>query len=189
MPRLGPLDYTALTPEQEWAVQRFKDGQIGAVRGPAEAWLRSPGIADPCRQLVEFVRYSTSLPREVIELALILTGRHWRSQVEFWGHSRMARQAGIPDHVIEAVRLGQPATLDRPDLQACHDLVTEYFATNRVSPETYVRAIEHFGEQGLVELIGAVGLYGLVSMTLNVFDVPLPEGATPPFEEPPTANG
>ena len=75
------------------------------------------------------------------------------------------------------------ATLERPDLQTCYDLVTEYFATNRTSPATYARALEHFGERGLVEIIGAVGLYGLVSMTLNVFDVPLPEGATPPFEE------
>ena len=183
MPRIAPLDYSNLTPEQEWAVQRFKDGQIGAVRGPAEAWLRSPGIADPCRQLVEFCRYNTSLPREVIEIAILLTGRHWRAQVEFWGHSRMARQAGIPDDVIEAIRVGERPTLERADLQTAYDLVSEYFATNRVSPATYARAIKAFGEQGLVELIGAVGLYGLVSMTLNIFEAQIPAGETPPFEE------
>lgn len=183
MPRIAPLDYANLTSEQEWAVQRFKDGQIGAVRGPAEAWLRAPGVADPCRQLVEYCRYSTALPREVTELAILLTGRHWRSQVEFWGHSRMAREAGIPDDVIEAIRTGQRPALPQPNLQAAYNLVTEYFATNRVSAPTYAQGLEAFGERGLVELIGAVGLYGLVSMTLNIFEVAIPYGATPPFEE------
>ena len=183
MPRLSPLDMTNLSPEQEWAVQRYKDGKIGAVRGPSEAWLRSPGMADPARQLVEHCRYDTSLPRDVVELVILVTGAHWKAQVEFWGHARMAKQAGIMDDVIEAVRTGQRPVLTRPDLEAAYDLISEYFMTNRVSAATYARALEAFGERGLVDVIGVAGTYSLVSMTLNVFDVALPEGAEAPFPE------
>src|SRR5262245_13090167 len=104
MPRLPLLDPASLSPEQQWAVQRFKEGRIGAVRGPSDMWLRSPQFADLARQMVEFVRYDTSLPREVVEIAVLVTGAHWKAQVEFFGHSRMALQLGIPAQAIEAIR-------------------------------------------------------------------------------------
>lgn len=183
MPRINPLDYDNLTPEQAEAVEGFKNGKIGAVRGPADAWLRAPGIADPARRLVEYCRYATSLPREVIELVILMTGAKWKAQVEFWGHAHMARRAGIPDDVIEAIRAGERPVLEREDLRAAYDLVSEYFATSRVSDGTYARALGFFGERGLVEIIAACGLYGMVSMTLNIFEARIPEGETNPFPE------
>ena len=151
MARLGPLDMTRLSPEQERAVRGFLEGRIGAVRGPSEAWLRSPGLAEPARQLVEHCRYDTALPRDVVELVILVTGAHWKAQVEFWGHSRMARHAGIPEEAIEAIRTGRRPQLPRPDLEAAFDLVSEYFATNRVSEQSYAAALEAFGERGLVD--------------------------------------
>ena len=59
--------------------------------------------------------------------------------------------------------------------------MTEYFGTNRVSEVTYRQAVEAITKAGVVDLIGVVGYYGLVSMTLNVFEVPLPEGESEPF--------
>ena len=183
MPRLKQLDPASLSEEQQWAVQRFVDGRIGAVRGPSDMWLRSAKFADLARQMVEFVRYDTSLPREVVELAILVTGAKWKAQVEFWGHARMAREAGIAAEVIEAIRVGERPKLDRADLQATYDFVSEYFATNRVSAATYARALAELGEQGMVEVIAASGMYGLVAMTLNVFEAELPAGAKAPFEE------
>lgn len=183
MPRINQLDYDNLTPEQAEAVEGFKNGKIGAVRGPADAWLRAPGIADPARRLVEYCRYDTSLPREVIEMVILMTGARWKAQVEFWGHSHMARRAGIPDDVIEAIRVGSRPNLQHDDLRAAYDLVNEYFDTNRVSDGAYARALEFFGERGLVEIIAACGLYGMVSMTLNIFEARIPEGETNPFPE------
>jgi 4-carboxymuconolactone decarboxylase len=183
LPRINPLDYDNLTPEQAEAVEGFKNGKIGAVRGPADAWLRAPGIADPARRLVEYCRYDTSLPREIIELVILMTGARWKAQVEFWGHAHMARRAGISDDVIEAIRTGETPPLERGDLRAAYELVSEYFATSRVSDGTYARALEFFGERGLVEIIGACGLYGMVSMTLNIFEARIPEGETDPFPE------
>lgn len=183
MPRLDPLDMSTLTAEQNDAVQRFLNGRIGAVRGPAEAWLRRPGLADPARQLVEYCRYGTSLPRDIVELAILMTGARAKAQVEFWGHARMAKHAGVPEDAIEAIRVGRRPELSRADMQAAHDLIAEYFETNRVSTATYARTLEHFGEGGIVDLIGVVGLYGMVSMTLNIFEATVPEGETNPFPE------
>ena len=75
----------------------------------------------------------------------------------------------------------QTPPLERGDLRAAYELVSEYFATSRVSDGTYARALEFFGERGLVEIIGACGLYGMVSMTLNIFEARIPEGETDPF--------
>jgi 4-carboxymuconolactone decarboxylase len=181
--RLEPLDTNNLTLEQQDALRALLNGPIGAVRGPSEAWLRSPGIANPALRLVEYCRYGTALPHDVAELVILVTGAHWRSQFEFWGHARAARAAGIPPEAIEAIRTGARPQLDRPDLQVAYDLMTEYFATNRVSDATYARATATFAPRELVDLIGVAGLYSLVSMTLNIFEVPVPEGQTPPFAE------
>ncbi len=181
MPRLDPLPYEAMTPEQREVADAIRSGPRGGMRGPFEAWLRSPGLADVAQRLGAYGRFETGLPNDLLELAILLTGKHWRAQFEFWAHARLARQAGLSDDVIEAIRVGAPVTLEREDLAATHAFVSQYLATGRVSDETYARALASLGEKGLVDVIGVVGYYGLVSMTLNVFEVPVPAGEEEPF--------
>ncbi|MEX2081835.1 MAG: carboxymuconolactone decarboxylase family protein [Dehalococcoidia bacterium] len=181
MGRLAPIDLETMTAEQRRVADAIRSGPRGGMRGPFEAWLRSPGLADPAQQLGAHARFGTGLPNDLVELAILLTGKRWRAQFEFWAHARLARQAGLPDAVIEANRVGEVPLLERADLQLAYDVVSEYFATNRLAGATYGRAIEMLGEQGLVDLIGVVGYYGLVSMTLNVFEVEVPEGERPPL--------
>lgn len=181
MPRLAPLDLNNLTPEQKSVADEIVSGPRGGLRGPFEAWLRSPGLADHAQKLGEHVRFGTSLPRDLSELAIILTGKRWKAQFEFWAHARMAKEAGIAEDIVEAIRLGTPPTFRRPEEQLIYDFVTEYFATNRVSQPTYDRALAAFGETGVVDLVGTVGYYTLVSMTLNVFEVALPDGVAEPL--------
>jgi len=181
MPRLAPLDLNALTPEQKTVADAIMSGPRGGLRGPFEPWLRSPGLADHAQKLGEHVRFGTSLPRDLSELAIILTGKRWKAQFEFWAHARLAKEAGLDEAIIEAVRLGTPPPFTREEERTVHDFVTEYFATNRVSKATYDRALAAFGERGVVDLIGTVGYYGLVSMTLNIFEIALPEGVAEPL--------
>lgn len=184
MSRLAPFDYDALTPEQKEVADAIRSGPRGGMRGPFEAWLNSPQLATHAQLLGAHVRFGTKLPRDVSELAIILTGKHWTAQFEFWAHARLAKEAGLPDAVIEAVRTGKTPLFDRADLQFCYDIVTEYFRTSRLSPETYASAVETWGLQGIVDLIGTVGYYGMVSMTLNIFEVGLPEGEAEPLTLP-----
>ena len=182
MYRLTPLTDETMTPEQLRVADAIRSGPRGGMRGPFDAWLRSPGLAEPAQELGAYCRFGTSLERDTSELAILLTGRRWRAQFEFWAHARLARDARLPDGVIEAIRVGERPKLDRPDLAVIYDVVAEYFASERLSGETYNRAIEVLGERGLVDLIGIVGYYSLVSMTLNVFQVGLPEGETEPLD-------
>ncbi len=186
--RLAPLDLAKLTPEQRAVADAIMSGPRGGLRGPFEPWLRSPVLADRAQKLGEYCRFSSSLPKDLSELAILLTGKRYRSQFEFWAHMRLARQAGLPDDIIEAVRLGRAPKFRRDVERAVYDVVTEYFATNRVSDATFKRGIEALGEQGLVDLVGTVGYYSLVAMTLNVFQMELPAGEKVPLAAPRTAK-
>ncbi len=181
MPRLQPLDLDHANPEQRRVADEIRSGPRGGLRGPFDAWLRSPGFAEHAQRVGAYCRFGSSLADDTRELAILLAGAHWRAQFEFWAHARLAREAGLPDAVIEAVRIGAEPALERADLRAAYAVVTEHFATQRVSDATYREALAVFGERGLVDLIGTVGYYGMVSMTLNVFEVEVPEGETAPF--------
>jgi len=182
--RLAPLDLAKLTPEQRAVADAIVSGPRGGLRGPFEPWLRSPVLADRAQKLGEYCRFSTSLPQDLSELAILLTGKRYRAQFEFWAHARLARQAGLPDDIVEAVRLGRAPKFRRDVERVVYDVVTEYFATNRVTDGTYRRAIDAIGEQGLVDLVGTVGYYSLVSITLNVFQLELPAGEKEPLAAP-----
>jgi 4-carboxymuconolactone decarboxylase len=171
-----------LTPEQKRVADEIVSGPRGGMRGPFESWLRSPGLADPAQKLGAHVRFGTSLPRDLSELAIIITGKFWRANFEFWAHARLAAQAGVSAEVIEAVRTGTPPPFTDDRQRVIFDFLGELFAERRVSDATYARALEAFGEQGVVDLVGTAGYYSLVSMTLDVFEVTVPEGETSPFD-------
>lgn len=185
MARLTPLTPDQMTDEQREVAQAIIGGPRGGLRGPFEAWLRSPVLADRAQRLGEFCRFNSSLAPHLSELAILLTGKHWSSQYEFFAHSRLGRQAGLPDETIEAIRTGQHPALRDASEEAIYELVTEYLARHRVSDATFERTRDVLGETGVVDVIGVVGYYSLVSMTLNVFEVALPEGEPLPFPEPP----
>ncbi|MEX1022892.1 MAG: carboxymuconolactone decarboxylase family protein [Dehalococcoidia bacterium] len=184
MGRLEPLDMEQMTAEQRSTAEAIIAGPRGGLRGPFEPWLRSPILADRAQRLGEFCRFNTGLPPHLSELAIIITGRHWAAQYEFWAHARMAREAGLPEDTIEAIRTGREPAFRDDSERAIYTLVTEYFETHRVSDGTYRQAVDALGERGVVEVVGIVGYYGLVSMTLNIFEVSVPEGVEPPLPEP-----
>lgn len=181
MARLTPLDLDSLTAEQKEVADAIRSGPRGGMRGPFEAWLRAPGLADTAQKLGAYCRFGSSLPADINELAILLTGKYWKAQFEFWAHARLALQAGLDPAIVEAIRTGAEPPLTRDIERAVYAFVTEYLATHRVSEATYRRAIDTLGERGTVDLIGVVGYYGLVSMTLNVFEVGLPEGEPNPL--------
>jgi 4-carboxymuconolactone decarboxylase len=181
MPRLAPLDLAKLTPQQKEVADAIRSGPRGGLRGPFEPWLRSPKLADRAQKLGEYCRFHNSLPKDLSELAIILIGRHFKAQYEFWAHARLAREAGLAEGVIEAIRTRRTPPFTRDIEAAVHDFVVEYLARNRVSDANYKRVLDAVGEQGVVDLVGVCGYYMLVSMTLNVFEMPLPPGEKEPL--------
>src|SRR6201990_938949 len=174
MPRLAPLDLSKLTPEQKKVADAIVAGPRGALRGPFDPWLRSPHLADRAQKLGEYCRFNSSRPKDLSELAICLIGRHFKAQYEFYAHARLAREAGLSAEFVGHIRTRKTPPFKREQERVVYDFVTEYLATNRVSAPNYKRAVDAFGEPGVVDLVGVSGYYMLVSMTLHVLEVPLP---------------
>ena len=186
MSRLERKTYEQLTAEQQQAFNKVvsnrpvkpKDGHIG---GPFDVWIRNPEMGQRLVGLGGFFRFRTSVDRRYVELAILVTGQFWQAQFEWWAHEPMARDAGVPEDVIQAIKIGNAPTLEDTGDKAAWALATEIHNTHKLTDETFSVAREEFGETGVAELIGLCGFYGLVSMTLNGFDVDLPEDAIAPF--------
>ena len=181
MSRLAPLDLSKLTPEQKAAADAIIAGPRGGLRGPFEPWLRRPALADRAQKLGEYCRFNNSLPNDLSELAICLIGRHFKAQYEFYAHAALAKKAGLSAEIVEAIRTRQTPPFTRDVERIVYDFVAEYLATNRVARPNYERAVKAFGEGGVVDLVGVCGYYMLVSMTLNVFEMPLPPGEPEPL--------
>ncbi len=176
------LDETKLTPEQQSVFDAIRSGPRGLVEGPLRVWLQSPGFAERAQSLGAFCRYGTRLPPRLSELAILVVGAHWRSAFEWHVHAPIAAREGVSDEAIEALRTGGSPDLRRGDEKLIFELATELLNSKQVSDSTYQRAIQSFGVPATVELVGVLGYYTLISMTINAFRVPVPEGASNPFE-------
>jgi 4-carboxymuconolactone decarboxylase len=181
MPRLPDIVVEELSPEQRRVHDAILAGPRGIVEGPLRVWLNSPDLADRAQALGAFCRYGTVLPARLSELAIITTGAYWRAGFEWAVHAPIAIEAGLDAKVVEAIRTGGQPKLERSDEAEVHAFAHELLHQRRVSEATYRRAERELGARALVDLVGILGYYGLISMTIVAFEVPLPEGAPEPF--------
>jgi 4-carboxymuconolactone decarboxylase len=172
---------TAMTPEQRKVYDTVASGPRGKVQGPLLAALHRPELADKWQQLGELLRYRTTLPLRLSEIAILVTAQRWRCQLEWHLHEGFALQASVPRAVVDDIRAGRrPASAEQLEL-AVHDYAAELQDRRAVSEETYRRALGYWGVVGVVELTALVGYYTMVAMTLNAHEFPLPAGVEPPF--------
>ena len=179
-----------LSPDQRTLYDAIKAGPRSAVRnsaaakpgplgGPFNVFLRSPDIGNIIQSLGAAIRFRSSIPSKLNELAIIITARHWSSHYEWQAHHRLALEAGLDPAVGEAIAQGRRPEKMSEEEAIIYDFSTELHRVHGVSDATYKRALERFGERGVMDLIAVNGYYGLVSMVLNVDRTPLPEGAKP----------
>jgi len=179
MSRLPDLDYVQMSDEQKRIHDEIIAGPRGVVVGPLKVWLHSPALADRAQKLGAYARYHSCLPPHLSELAILVTGSIWQADFEWYSHVGPARDAGISEAVIEAIRTGAEPPLDDAPSKAVYAVTRELHATRKLSADIYKVASNALGEQGLVDLIGILGYYTLISMTLNAFEVETPDGSTP----------
>jgi 4-carboxymuconolactone decarboxylase len=181
-----------LTPEQKKVSDAIRSGPRAAVKnssaarpgplgGPFNVWLRSPSVGNIIQSLGAEIRFRSSLPSKLNELAIMVTARHWTCQYEWFAHHRLALEAGLDPAIGADIAQGRrPAKMDA-DETIVYNLSRELHETQGVSDATFKAARERFGERGIVDLIAVNGFYGLVSMALNVDRTPLPEGEKLPL--------
>ena len=172
-----------MTPAQRLVHDRIVSGPRGKVEAPLRVWLQSPELADRAQALGAFCRYGTSLPPHLSELAILVTGAHWRAGFEWAVHAPIALAAGLPAPVIEAIRLQNRPVFSDPTTEVVYDFSREIIKTTRVSSNTYDAFVNILSQKAAVELVGVLGYYTLISMTITAFEIDLPDGATNPFED------
>jgi 4-carboxymuconolactone decarboxylase len=151
-------------------------------RGPFNAWLRSPDLGQRLQNVGEYIRFKTSLPLRLNEFAILITAREWTSQYEWYAHYPLAMKAGLDPKVADELALGKRPSSMKDDEAAVYDFCIQLHRTKNVDDAVFSRAVALFGEQGVVDLIGVSGYYTAVSMTLNVAQVPIPDGAPLPLK-------
>jgi 4-carboxymuconolactone decarboxylase len=180
--------YREITPEEMTPAQRrvhdlIIAGRRGRFGGPFQLLIRAPEICEHASQLGEHLRWGTSLPDRLSELAIITTARFWRAQYEWYAHAPLAEKGGVPHAAVEAIRRGEAPVFAEQDEALVHRICTELFQTQRLSDATFAEATAALDETGLVEVIAIVGYYTLIGNVLNVFQVAMPDGVAPPFAE------
>jgi 4-carboxymuconolactone decarboxylase len=170
-----------MTPEQRRVHDAIVTGPRGKLVGPLRAAIHQPDLADKWQQLGAMLRYKTSLPPRLSELAILATARHWDCQFEWYAHEPPARSAGLSPEIIEEIRHNRRPVFKNADEEAVYDYVTELHQTHFVSEPKYKRTLDLLGVVAVVELTALAGYYSMVAMTLNAHELPVPADTAPPL--------
>jgi 4-carboxymuconolactone decarboxylase len=181
--RMAPIPLDKMSEAQRKIANDIMSGPRGGMRGPFNAWLRSPELADRLQKVGEYIRFNTSLDKRVNEMAIIMTAQHWGSQYEWYAHAPLAIKAGLDPSIVAAIGAGKKPEKMKDDEAIVWEFTTQLRRDHAVDDETYAKALEKFGEQGVMDLIAVNGYYDVVSMTLNVARVMPPEGEQMPFKQ------
>jgi 4-carboxymuconolactone decarboxylase len=183
MPRLPDLDPATLDENQKRVYDAIVSGPRGKVEGPLRVWLTSPDFAERAEALGAYCRFGSALPPRLSELAILVVGADWRAGFEFFAHAPIAIAAGLDPAAVEAIRKGDEPALTEVDEIAVYDFAHELVTMRRVSHATYDSAERALGRRGVVDLVGILGYYTLISMTINAFEVPIPAPGADPFKD------
>jgi 4-carboxymuconolactone decarboxylase len=184
--RLDDIPEEQMSAEQRALRDAILSGPRGSFKfgGPFAVWLHAPEFGKHAQQLGAFCRYQTSLPPRLSEFAIIVTARLWRAQYEWEAHAPIAQRAGVSAATIKEIKAGRRPSAAPDDELAIYDFVQALYRDRRVNDATYRQVHDLLGDVGTVELVGILGYYALISMTLNVFRVPTESDKAMPFREP-----
>ena len=179
--RIPLLEVHEMSEVQRALYDNVVAGPRGQMIGPLRAAIHSPDLAQLWSKFGEFLRYNTSLPHQLSELAILVTGRRWNSQVEWWAHAKAGQAAGLQPAVIDAIQAGiAPAFTDEASWEV-YEFARQLQATGTVSTAIHSAIVTRWGIPSVVELTAVIGYYTMVAMTLNAHELPLPEGVDKPL--------
>jgi 4-carboxymuconolactone decarboxylase len=176
--RMPPLPAEQLSEQQAQALADFVAAR-GEPTGPWIALLRSPELMTRTRGLSDYLRFESVLPGYLREFVILMTARQWGQSYEWNAHYPIAIDEGFSPEMAKAIAEGRRPEAMVDEEEILYDFFMELQRNHGVSDATYERAVERFGEQGVVETVSLVGYYTMISMILNTARAPLPEGAVP----------
>ena len=180
--RFKPLTREDMTPAQLRMVDGVMQGKRGSMQGPYNVLLRSPELGQLAQEFGAHTRFHFSLATHLNELAILLVARFWTCQFVWFAHRTIGVEAGLDEGLIRSIANGQPPSEMKPDVASVYSFCNELLQTRRVADGTYADMVARFGEAGVVDAMGTMSYYTLVSMSLNVDGYPLPPGVLPELQ-------
>lgn len=180
--RMPPLAVESMDEAQRKAAAALIAGPRGGVKGPFIPLLRSPDLMDRLQRVGEYLRFGSSLDPRISEFLMLIVSREWTNHFEWLVHYPLALKNGVARDTLDALAEGRcpPAMAD--DEAIAYDVCAELFRTKGLCDSTYARAIDKFGERGLIDMLGVVGYFLTVSMVMNVAHTPPPaDDSVPPL--------
>jgi 4-carboxymuconolactone decarboxylase len=190
--RLAPIAPSELTPEQLPLYEDMKAGitakysafttmrDDGTILGPWSAWLHDPELGTAIWGVTKAMTRFKYLPEASRQIVILVVGSHFGAAYEIYAHSAVARAAGISDEQLASITAGRrPIDLSK-EAETAYDMAVSLLRGGVLDPSSYERAMDMFGQAGVTELIYLVGHYCFVSITLNGFDIPVPDHDGPP---------
>jgi 4-carboxymuconolactone decarboxylase len=183
--RFAPLKAEELTPPQKaWAdMIAAPPRNAKFTNAPYRAYIRNPDLAPRLTAMSEYLRWNTSLPPRLSELAILITARQWTAQYEWFAHYPLAIKGGLDPRIIADISAGKRPEGMKDDEAALYDLATALYRDKKVSDPVYKAALDKFGERGIMDIIGIIGYYDITSMTLITMQAGAPNGSVPPLPE------
>src|SRR5436305_9442642 len=181
-PRFPQLTMEQLNEQQRpLGEQVMKVSSVG-LAGPYNPMMRSPVLGQRLFDLYHYLRWETSVPTKLNEFAILIIGRQWRSQVEWYAHAPLAQKAGLSPEIIAELKASRRPSGMAEDEAVVYDFVTELTTTQKVSDETYARVKKVFNDQQIVDLTAVAGNYVMVAMMLAMAEESTPPGKEAPFK-------
>jgi len=186
-PASKPPRFPLLTMQQLNEQQRPLGEQVMKVSsvglgGPYNSLLRSPVLGQRIFDLLHYLRWNTSVPLHLNEFAILITGRLWRSQVEWFAHAPIAIKAGLSPEIVADLKANKRPANMKPEEALVYDFVMELSTKHQISDETFGRAKDLLGEQQIVDLTAVTGTYVTLAMLMAVAEESVPPGKEPPFK-------
>jgi 4-carboxymuconolactone decarboxylase len=166
--RMPAIPADQLTEAQKAAIASFEEGRGYAIRGPWVPLLRSPEVMLRAKAMGDYLRFKSTVPPRLSELAILITAREWTQQYEWQAHRAHALKGGLKAEIIDAIADGRRPRGMADDEEALYDLCTEILRQKRISDPTYAKAV--------VDILGICGYYSFVALIMNATRTALPEG-------------
>jgi len=179
--RFKQLTVEELDAEQKPLAEKILGVSSLGIGGPYNPLLRSPALGQIYFDLFKYLRWNSSLPMRLSELAILIIGRLWRSQIEWVAHEPIALKEGLSKAIIDDLRKNRRPSSMQEDEAALYDFVMELYTKHKVSDETFARARKLFNEKQLVDLTVIAGTYVTVAALISMAEQPVPAGKKPAF--------
>ena len=178
--RFPPFDPDNLGAEARAVYDRIL-AERGYVPGPYQFWLASSGFSDRIEPVEEFLRHGVSLEERLVEVVVLVVAKHWRAQYVWTSHGPAAEKTGVDAAIVEAIRTGGEPEFPKEDEAVCYDLAAALVQGRGVDDALWARANESIGEVGITEVLGLIGLYTSVCLTMVAYRMPTKNGEPEPL--------